>query len=201
MVIIKSRNCPYNGNKTNGIISYFRNTTKTDDPYQKGLISIDASSGKDKMTNIFTDSSDDGSGFWYGAGIGSWIEVDFSPNFVDVYGYTLRSFSRDILSSWSITGSNDKSTWNIIDNETGKEETEDVLIDRYYTTDKVIRSKSIRITSLGNRFCSGQSDYFFLHRLELFGFFYSTRKEACTVFNRRSCSPQYFIIIALIYNC
>ena len=143
MVIIKSHNCPYNGNKTNGIISYFRNITKTDDPYQKGLISIDASSGKDTMKNIFVVRNDTARVFWYGAGIGSWIEIDFSPNFVDVYGYTIRGFSRDVLSSWSMTGSIDKSTWNIIDNKTGKEEASDVLTDRYYTTDKVIRSKSI----------------------------------------------------------
>ena len=189
MITLKPKYCRYDGvNKLDGIVNYFRNQTKTLDANQKGLISLKASGNEDILSSILTyDTS--ASGFWYTQGIKSWIEINFGDNFVAINGYTLRSYGRDVLKKWEVNGSMDGSNWDLIDSKTIDAMPEDVLDNRYYTTDRVIKSKMIRFYNTDNRFDSFNTNYFYLHRLELFGHFYS-----CFSFYQKTCNRKRILL-------
>ena len=196
---IKSHYCQYNnGYELDGIFNYFRNQTGDIFPDQKGLITIKASSDEAKAKYVLINNISE-LFYWSGNGIGSWIEIDFGNSFVKISGYTFRSFGRDFLEKWEVLGSNDGIDFDTIDTKTFNSMPTDVLDNRYFKTDKELKYKRIRFISRGQRFASHDQNIFYIHRIELFGYFYS-RSSACqkTCTTTKSFCKLFTLFIALI---
>ena len=174
MVVIKSKNCRYDGSDAfNGIVAYFRNVTKTKDPYQKGLINILVSAGEDKKHNVFVDESDAYTGFWNANGANNWITIDFGLNKVSLTHYTIKAWGQDFFSKWEVSASNNNSNWEVIHDGKLESMPQNELkqaTNRTFETEKVIPRSYIRIKSLSPRFAGEEA--FYLHRLEFFGKFH-----------------------------
>ena len=80
MINIATKNCPYNGDALDGLVSYFRNETKEQDPSKIGLISLDASGNKASADLVFFDYGNVTSGAWSTADEDGWIEFNFMKN-------------------------------------------------------------------------------------------------------------------------
>lgn len=172
MVAISSKTINYDGSDAfNGIINYFRNITKTKDPYQKGLIDIFVSANESLKENVFVDESTSRSGYWYNYAIGSWIAIDFGLNKVSLSHYTIKAWGHDFCPEWIVEASNDKDNWETIHDGRLSSMPEDVLTNRTFKTDKKVAKRYIRFRSTVNRYAKDNA--FVIHRLEFFGKFHS----------------------------
>ena len=195
-MILNSKNLPYDGtDHFNGIIKYFRDETKDKDPANYGLITLSSSCTSDAH-NIFVDESDGTKGYWACAGIGSWIQLGFKRNRVALTAYTIYCYGWDFLREWKVLASDDNKTWRTISHKTLSKQPEgSELFSLVFNTDYILSRKYIRFVSLSNRF---QGDTAFpLHRIELFGMFFSSKdinNKTCTFRTQNKC----FVLILFI---
>ena len=198
MIILGSKFCPYDDqNKLDGIFNYFRSQVGDIFYDQKGLITMSASTNEAIAKYVLINNNSE-SFYWSGDGVGNWIEVGFGKNKVKISGYTFRSFGRDFLTKWEVAGSNDGVNWNVIDTKTFSSMPTDVLDNRYFKIDKELKYKRIRFISRGPRFGSDFKNTFFIHRIELFGDFYSRLSDCQTCKTKKHFNKLFTIFMVLV---
>lgn len=197
MVTLKTKFCEYKNDAFDGIISYFRNETRTKDPYQKGLIAIDASDDISNKANIFTDESDWTNGYWGPYGLNNWIKISFKKNKVALTHYTIKAWNHDYLKSWEFVGSNDNNKWTSIHSGRMNEKPSGNLINITFKTDNSEPFRFIKLINTGYRFANND-ERFVIHRLELFGFFFSYNDIKQTLKCKMHSSGNLVIMILVI---
>lgn len=197
MRTVESKLCAYDASDPlNGIIQYFRTKTGTKDPYQKGLIDIEASGNEANKSNIFVDESDWYTGYWIVSGLNNWILVDFKLNKVSLSHYMIRAWGHDYFSSWKVLGSNDKQTWRTIHDGKMSTRPESVLMDKIFRTDDMYPVRYVKFTNPVCRF--NGDNVFVIHRLELFGVFLSY-KGCAFITQRRRCNEPRSLLSFLLF--
>jgi hypothetical protein len=102
----------------------------------------------------------------------SWIQFDFKDRFVSLTHYVLKSDGnwRDHLMEWTISGSNDGSSWTIIDSRKTQDLNGEYITKQFECGDKLSVSpfyRYLRLTQTGKN--SYGDDYLGLANIEFFG--------------------------------
>ena len=130
-------------------------------------------------------------------GIGSWVQLGFKDNRVAITSYTWYCYPQDFLYKWTILGSDDADSWETIDDgELTEKPSGEERIALVFNVKKVLTKKYIRFVSHSKRFAD--DEMFVLHRIELFGVFFSSKKLRCTCKSRVSFVSNFIVAYFLM---
>ena len=206
--ILRTTEVPESPNLLNGIIKYLQNTTKETYLNNVGVARASASSSRDNAhlpDNIFGLTSDTFNGYWASQPRpNQWIQIDFLRNAALITDYILYAYSWDFLKEWEIYCSLDNVKWYMIDHQSMTEEptlSSEKIAVRYHIEEPLI-CRYFKIQQK-DKCWGGETDYFFMHKIEFFGVFYNSSsllKMAKTCFYYRYFSYRFlsFAFISII---
>ena len=180
----------------NGAFRYLQRVNNRKD-INDGVVKITASTTVQNLYLPVVESSLDATYFYSESQDKSWYEIDFLQNRFYLESYVLRTNRRDFFAKWTIEGTNDGKSYDIIDDVSGFTQPEPTLLSlRFFCKYPKIR-KSFRFVSNGKRFCC--DDYrIYLYRIEFYGRFASSRRaiSACSKKFHNTFSYMFMTLLA-----
>ena len=197
-MVIKSKLCHYDGIKQyNGIFQYIVNITNKVDPLESGIFNVTASLAPEKTKYLFKETTI--SEYYTSKGLNNYILIDFKENRVKITGYTFYAATWDFLKEWDVYGSNNNDTWIPLDHQTlaSSPTSSGSMVYLVFNALNAVKCRFLKFVNTGTR-VNGE-DYYVLHRIELFGIFYSSKDQKITCKQKlhNSSIISYYLLILL----
>jgi hypothetical protein len=139
--------------------------------HEKGVIAITSSSNY--RNNIWQIADYVWTDYWYGNNeTNSWIQFDFQDRIVSLTGYALKSdgFGSHHLLQWTVTGSKDGNTWNILDRQNTQDLNGNFITKIYRCANDSSNSDSYRYIRLTQTAVNSSGNHhLMLSNIEFFG--------------------------------
>jgi hypothetical protein len=162
---------PWNGSPLDGIITYLtrRYGGNVD---ERGIVIVSASSEDTKSwgfarnaVNLVNHQHDS---FYSHRGDNQWLCYDFKDRRIELSDYSIAAHTSNyFLRSWMVEGSEDGSTWNVLDERKDNTEADSSHPITTFSVSTRMKCRFIRLRQTGKSCCNG--DCLILYGLEVFG--------------------------------